>query len=273
MRLLNRIAQKVGFRVVRVERIVRDSTINAELHRLRTAPDFSVGHTSVFGKPFRLVSNRAFSYLYKEIFAREIYRFSSMQSSPLILDCGANIGVSTLYFKKLFPDSRVWSFEPSDEVFPVLSENVGTLLGVSLVKAAVWNEDCKLRFNSDPQSTAGHVVPENNHTAISEVNAVRLRNYLNEPVSMLKVDIEGAESVVIPDIADRLHLVENIFIEYHSRDGEPQSLTRILEILECAGFETYLESGPSTTKHPFVERGTYKGMTMLINIFGRRLSP
>ena len=41
---------------------------------------------------------------YKEIFVEEIYKFETTKSHPVILDCGANIGISTIYFKTIYPN-------------------------------------------------------------------------------------------------------------------------------------------------------------------------
>ncbi len=50
------------------------------------------------------------NYLYREIFARQPYYFRAASDSPIILDCGANVGMASLYFKWLYPKSRVTSF-------------------------------------------------------------------------------------------------------------------------------------------------------------------
>ncbi len=38
-----------------------------------------------------------------------------LPSKPIILDCGGNQGISTLYFKTLHPDATIHVFEPSPE--------------------------------------------------------------------------------------------------------------------------------------------------------------
>jgi len=37
-------------------------------------------------------------HLFYEIFVREIYAFKAQTSTPFIIDCGSNIGMSILYF-------------------------------------------------------------------------------------------------------------------------------------------------------------------------------
>jgi hypothetical protein len=53
----------------------------------------------LFGSKFELVDSESFLYTYVELFENEIYRFNSSNKTPLILDCGANIGLSVIYFQ------------------------------------------------------------------------------------------------------------------------------------------------------------------------------
>src|SRR5271170_90419 len=63
-------------------------------------------------------------FLYREIFVRGIYEFHSSNTEPVIFDCGANIGMATLFFKSHLPASQVHSFEPDPMSFQVLERNV-----------------------------------------------------------------------------------------------------------------------------------------------------
>src|SRR5262245_63730688 len=42
--------------------------------------------------------------LFEEIFLRRAYPFRPRRPRPLVVDCGANIGMATLFFKALAPD-------------------------------------------------------------------------------------------------------------------------------------------------------------------------
>ena len=69
--------------------------------------------------------------VYKEIFQKEIYRLPNKQREKIknnkqsvILDCGAFLGLSTIYFRKEFQNSKIISFEPNPNIFPLLEENI-----------------------------------------------------------------------------------------------------------------------------------------------------
>ena len=68
-----------------------------------------------------LVDSLSFIWQFQEIFVDEIYKFNSRNNSPVIFDCGANVGTSCLYFKRIFPNSVIKAFEADPEIAKVLS--------------------------------------------------------------------------------------------------------------------------------------------------------
>src|SRR5262249_62206976 len=86
-----------------------------EIQRLRKTPRYTRTNTNLLGERFEVVDAESFLSIYDQIFVREIYRFESSDDAPFIIDGGANIGASVLYFKKLYPKSRIIAFEPDPE--------------------------------------------------------------------------------------------------------------------------------------------------------------
>ena len=182
----------------------------------------------------------SFAWQIKEIFMEECYRFKSLTNNPLILDLGANIGTSVLWFKHNYPNSRIIAYEASKDIFEILSNNVNGI-DVTLENKAIWISDELLSFHADG-ADAGSLVDSNDSN--STVQGVRLKTILEdltEPVEFLKMDIEGAETKVIEDCRSVLGKANNIFIEYHSFKNHPQSLGRILSILSENCFRYYLK--------------------------------
>ena len=68
--------------------------------QLLRAPRYSDGFVSLFGKPFRYIDTHSLVYTVDHIFNRGVYAFDSDSKNPLIIDAGANVGVSLLYFKR-----------------------------------------------------------------------------------------------------------------------------------------------------------------------------
>ena len=69
------------------------------------------------------------------------------------------------------------------------------------------------------------------------VPSLRLRDLLEEgPVDLLKLDIEGAEDVVLADCEPVLHRVKAIVMDLHEFDPAARQAPRVLERLTRAGF-------------------------------------
>ena len=194
----------------------------------------------LFDKRFEFVDGYGFLFLYDEIIEKEIYKFSTDNPAPYIIDGGANIGLSVLYFKRSYPNSRILAFEPDPDIFTVLEKNCRTFEfeGVELFDRALWVENGSLGFRKD--GSLGGCLAADDRVSDVDVPTQRLRDLLTARVTLLKLDIEGAETEVLEDCADRLGNVENLFVEYHSFADRPQSLHRLLTVIHEAGFRTHV---------------------------------
>jgi FkbM family methyltransferase len=214
---------------------------------------------------------RSFLWQFKEIFADESYRFQADTDAPLIYNCGANVGVDTLYFKRLYPKARIKAFEADPTVADYLRRNVAAnrLKDVEVIAEAVWTENTTVSFASEG-ADGGSVVTG---TANTQIPATRLRDRLarETAVDLLKMDIEGAETAVIEDCADVLHRVRHVFIEYHAYLGQPQSLQQVLAILAQNGFRYFLRP-EADRRTPFINRTNRQTpqMDLQVNIFAYR---
>lgn len=174
-------------------------------------------------------SNLAELYaLKKEIFINEEYKTKLNKPNPLIIDCGSHIGLSILYFKKLYPQAKIIGFEPDPVNFEILQKNiaVNTPQNVTAIQAALAANEGAVTFykTSDPDKNFSW----HNTTAVdfqrtgseaTSVPAVKLSNFLNQPVDLLKMDIEGSELEVLQEIKEKLGNIKQIILEYH---GLPQ---------------------------------------------------
>lgn len=245
-----------------------------ELQRIKELPRFSPFTTNIIlEKKIHIPDAASFLYAYKEIFQQEIYKFLADTPTPYILDCGANIGVSIIYFKREYPQAEIIGFEPDKNIFKVLSENVVSfgLKNVKLVNRGLWNEETTLRFYSEG-ADGGRIARLGDNRQITEIHTTRLREYLNRPVDFLKIDIEGAETLVLEDCQDLLYNVKNLFVEYHSYLHDEQSLDRLLSILKKTGFRYVIQQHGVVSLNPFVQVKHQDGMDILLNISAYRIS-
>ncbi len=205
---------------------------------------------------------------YKEIFADNSYSFSSNTAEPVIVDCGSNIGLSCLHYYLHYPNAKVFAFEPDPLVFKVLSANVAQLpnYNISLQQAAVWKEESTLAFYQNDVD-GGSLTTAGSNSKV-KVKAIDLAAFLSgfEKVDFLKMDVEGAESVLLPHIQNQLTKVKNLFIEYHSYPDQKQDLATILRLLEEKGFRYYLMT-QNRRPIPLVNKQTDRLMDYQTNIY------
>ena len=243
-----------------------------EIERLWKAPRFRRTPFHLLGHQVDLTDSLGGGLCINELFLEEIYRFRAARPDPRILDCGANVGLSIIYFKHLYPAARITAFEPDAEIFGVLEDNVRRFgfAHVALRREAVWKENGELRFVSDGgfggRTETGTDIP----AAATSVRAVRLRDFLEEPVDLLKIDIEGAEMAVMQDCRGHLSNVERLFVEFHGRRDEPQHLGTLLDCVRDAGFRYQIKDAVGTA-HPFIPEERGGGVFDLqLNIFANR---
>ena len=208
----------------------------------------------------------------EEIFEQEIYKFKTDGERPYIIDCGANIGLSMFYFAEKFPNAQIIGFEPDKAIFSILKENMEQFdnCNVRIYEKAIWYEDTVLDFYSEQALAGSAMIDFNNHRNKIKVEAVDFNKFLNQKIDFLKLDIEGAENEIIFKIADNLHFVENMFLEYHELDSQNQNLQDILLLLKGKGFVYTIKVANDVNRFPF-EKEKIQNYTQQLNIFCYRL--
>lgn len=196
-----------------------------------------------------------FLHSINEIFVEEVYKFLSEKREPFIVDCGANIGLSILYFKKLNKNSKILAFEADPRVFKQLEANIAEYKydDVQLINAAVWDSETKISFFSEGTVGGRMSVNDDDDRSVVEIPTIRLRDYFLTEIDFLKIDIEGAEYQVLKDCADVLVNVKNLFIEYHVKPDEEQHLHEILTWINNNNFKYYIKEASKNMNHPFLK--------------------
>jgi FkbM family methyltransferase len=227
------------------------------------------GFKELFGKDFFYHHKGSFDGTYAEIFQKGIYTFKPEQDIPLIIDCGASMGLSVLFFSKHYPNAKIIAFEPDESVLWCLERNIKTykLNNVTLFKQAVWDSDGRLAFYTNAK-LGGRVKNKFENQEPRMVETIRLKSFIGDQfIDFLKLDIEGAEFQVIKDCESILNQINCLFVEYHNFQNEEQHLDELLSILKRNEFRYHLSQSFSRNK-PFVEN-TCVGETieMAINIY------
>ena len=242
------------------------------LWRLIRTPRYQPGVTELCQSvELKFVDAASFLSAYIAIFEQKSFEFRTASNAPTFIDCGANIGLATIYLKQLYPNSTIVAFEPDPAIYQVLNANIRHLglPNIQLHQEAVWDCEAELDFFAEG-SDAGHILFGDQHAPSAiRVRTVPLWDYLDQHIDFLKIDIEGAETQVLTSCRDRLSNVDRLFIEYHSYRDQPQTLHTIIDLLASAGYRNQIHTG-QTNLHPFLPPKTNLDTDMLLNIFAFR---
>jgi FkbM family methyltransferase len=213
--------------------------------KLVKVPRYQEGKIEFGGYVWRYSDAASFLSAYRQIMVEGWYAYDKeiVRETPIILDCGANIGLASLYFARVSPEARVIAFEPDPKLFRMLTDNLlsnGLNAHVEVVNAAVWGLRAEgIRFQADG-ADGGYM--DCDVTRGVQVPIVELGKYLSSQVGLLKMDIEGAEVDVLNDSCEMLLKVRQIILELHSVVGQPQRLSEAFSTLEKAGFRLHVNN-------------------------------
>lgn len=196
-----------------------------------------------------------FASLFKEIFLSKVYHVNTETPEPFIIDCGSNIGMSLLYFKYLYPNSKIVAFEPNPGAYDFLIKNVmnNHLRNINVFNYALSNKKGTINLYIDSMiedscicGTTPHFLLERGKN-IKEiiVKSVQLSEYITQSVDILKIDVEGAEGIILEEICEKLDMVKTLIIEFHyspNFSNEKNDLIDILSILKSRGFKYSISS-------------------------------
>ncbi len=238
---------------------------------LKNLPRYTPGHIELGGLSIRYNDPLALYNEYKDIFIRRIYEFTPVQASPVIIDAGGYIGLSTLYFKTRFPNARVTVFEPDPTIGQILLANITAnhITDTTYINAGVGSKAGKFQFSPDG-ADGGTVLAHIHHNPI-KIDIVKLSDFINSPVDLLKMNIEGMEGDVFDEIEDILALIDQIIFEYHAFYNFPQKLGHILNLLDRHQFRYLVADVPCVaTPLSFKLTPEYKQFNL---VYAKRIKP
>jgi FkbM family methyltransferase len=138
----------------------------------------------------------------------------------LIVDCGANIGCTTVYFASRFPGARIVAVEPDESNFQLLLRNTSSYPTVHCIRAALWHSTERLVIANPTAEKFAFSVKRAPEDCASAVEGRQLSDIIGNDteVDILKCDIEGAEREVFSSNYESwLYRTKTILIELHDR--------------------------------------------------------
>ena len=158
---------------------------------------------------------------FEKIFVWNDYDLDYPAGVKTVIDAGANIGLSGIYFATRFPDAKVVAIEPQGENFRLLERNTRHYPQVFPLHAALWSDDTTLGLsNPDDRVDSYQYSPD---AAVETVPAFNMTSVLSRfempRVDVLKIDIEGAETEVFARKPEWVGRVGMFIIELHGAEA------------------------------------------------------
>ncbi len=207
---------------------------------------------SFLGYKLAYLDIKQVAHILFEVFGQNIYFFKCKTNTPVIIDIGANIGDSVIYFKWIFPKSEIYAFEPLPNAFKLLQRNikVNDFENVKIYNFGLGDNESVVKLYSDKIGTSGSSTI-NKKTSDYKLkldiheHKIRIKKlssfkdiYRHKRIDLIKIDIEGAEGSLLNELEKILPRTERIIMEFHViPDISQNSFDRLVSLLRKYEFK------------------------------------
>lgn len=159
----------------------------------------------------------------------------SFQDGDKIIDCGANVGDLSLYFKTISASVNIIAFEPSKLECQCAELN---LINHSVYNYGLWSEDTTLTFYHSSQEADSSVFKPRKFDSFTKVQVKAGASFSEERVKLLKLEAEGAEPEILSGFGACLENIEYITADLGFERGvdEESTMVPVLNMLLTHGF-------------------------------------
>jgi len=171
-------------------------------------------------------NNGADAFVHSEVFEHQYYRLPLRFAPATILDLGANIGLSAIYFARCYPKSRIACVEPVPENLKFLIRNLrDNAVAADVIAAAIDARDGVVAIEHGA-ADYGYKIAAAPSGVSFEVASVSIPSILGRlgwaRIGLLKIDIEGHENVLLSEACEWLADVDALCVEYHHEFAEAE---------------------------------------------------
>ncbi len=201
--------------------------------------------------------------LYQVFVEREYGCLDDLRDVRLVVDCGANVGYSSAYFLSQHANCRVVAVEPDPANFAAMCRNLAAYGDrVTPIRAGVWSHTAGLVMSEDRyrdgREWARQVRPCQPGEK-ADFEGVDIGSLLaasgHERISVLKVDVEGAEAVIFAEnYRPWLDKVDAIAIELHEDSMFGNGPAVFAAAIAGQGFELSYSGELTICRRPVTQR-------------------
>lgn len=154
----------------------------------------------------------------------EEYANIKCEDPKVIIDAGANIGTSSIYFSIKYPNAKIYAIELEDENYNILLKNIENYKNIVPIKAGLWGKEETKKIQNRKTGPWGYTIVETDNK-ISEtgqdIECVTIKTLMEKykfnTVDILKIDIEGSEKEVLDNSEEWINQVKVLTVELHDR--------------------------------------------------------
>ena len=157
-----------------------------------------------------------------EVILDKSYDLNLRFTPEVIIDCGANIGLTSIFFKNKYPNATIIAIEPEKNNFAILNKNLAGYEKIILYNNGIWDKKTNLKIEDAGYGNWGFIVHETSEESDSTIKAISLNDIVKDnnlgSIDILKIDIEGSEKEVFEADYDYwLSKTKVLIIELHDR--------------------------------------------------------
>lgn len=185
--------------------------------------------------PILLRNNTSDITVFYQIFLKKSYSVSYKLDPRVIIDCGANIGLSSIFYKIKFPNAVIYAIEPEISNFNLMLKNTQFSNDIICINGGVWNKQANLLIEDNLTEKWGFKVSEVNYSNDNTISGLSLaclmKKYHIKVIDILKIDIEGSEKELFEfNFESWLSKTKVLVIELHDghRKGASKSFFKAL---------------------------------------------
>lgn len=164
----------------------------------------------------------------REIWLEGAYRLPFEDSSGVLLDLGANIGMASLWLAKSYSFTKVIAVEPDPNNAALVRQNL-ELNGIAcqVLEAAIGPKEGVARFEFSEFSNLGRVSENGSLVPMISVGTI-IQKFGITRFALIKIDIEGGEQELFDGPTEWLARTDAIIIEFHPTAVDYPRLTSMV---------------------------------------------
>lgn len=190
--------------------------------------------------------------IFYDIWWRKVYALpdDSLKTASCIIDLGAHVGMTSLYFALAAPMARIYSVEADPDNYTLLRHNLAPEIDrgrLHAVHAAIYSDNSPVYLQPAALSYNSQLSLQPTGCRVPGLTLDQLiDDHRITSIDLLKIDIEGAEMFLLANPERWLSITQQVLIELHSEE----LVSRFTEVFQAAGF--------TLEKRPFDYENLYR---------------